>query len=238
VSPPPPPTPASSLDRNYALEDRGGYTGHGGHSGPADPIFSDSGPADLTMTRSSMSRDSHYSRSVQQLPNTRPRYSNYSNSSSSRGVAPVVYHAHPYSRQQPSLPSTSGLDPLDDPYISFSGRGQSGNSHYFESSMDNYILPPHSRDDIDLSQAQCDKKKLYKTGDKYYRGDHQDLNSGAGAGGLLPPLLALAPHNHAGVPASSPQNIKLDYLCSSQTDHLTSQYIQDGTLDYNNITEY
>ena len=239
VSPPPPPTPASSLDRNYALEDRGGYT-HGGHTGPTDPIFSDSGPADLTMTRSSMSRESHYTRSVQQLPNTRPRYSNYSNtsSSSSRGVAPPgVYHAHPYSRQQPSLPSTAGLDPLDDPYISFSGR-QPSNSHYFESNMDNYILPSHNRDDIDLSQPQCDKKKLYKTADKYYRGDHQDLNSGAGAGGLLPPLLALAPHNHAGVPSSSPQNIKLDYLCSNQADHLTSQYIQDGTLDYNNMTEY
>ena len=50
--------------------------------------------------------------------------------------------------------------------------------------------------------------------------------------GLLPPLLALAPQHQPGAPGA-----KMDYLCSSQTDHLNSQYIQDSSLDYN-ITEY
>ena len=283
-----PPVPSSSsLDTRYPLEDRG-YThglvasrsceaaSHLGRSAVSaaanlEPLFSDSGPADLTMTRASMSAPSsrgeaqlsQYSRqgAAPPPPPPRHRYSGYSQHAAASTRA-GSYPSHSYSLrlQDYSRPGTShhvsggpppqrnmeavssALESLEDPYrplseISYSQRQQ---SHYFES-LDTYL--PHNREEMELSQ--CDKKKSYKT-EKYYRsgdGDHQDVAGHREEGGLLPPLLALAPHHQQPHPApapppASPHNIKLDYLCPTQTEQLASQYMQDGTLDYNNMTEY
>jgi len=266
------PPGGNNLDRGYPLEDRG--FSHNqvprncdetqlvsvarSSATNLDPLFSDSGPADLSV---SSSRDSHigqYNRSQANHP-SRHRYSNYVNTQSSTRSVP--YQSHSYLRLQDysrhssnsgqhvnpsSLPSrnidpvTASLDALDSQYrpLPELGYSQSQPTHYFDA-LDRYL--PHSREDMEL--ATCDKKKLFKT-DKYYRGDHQDLMTAGSRddrdeSGLLPPLLALAPHHQtssSGPSPPSPQNIKIDsYL---QTDHLTSQYMQDGTLDYNNISEY
>ena len=272
------PTSNPGIDRNYSIDDRGyshslvsrncdddGSQIPRTSASNLDPLFTDSGPADLTMARSSMSGPSpreagHYSRHHP----SKLRYSNYTSATNSRTASSSSYPSHSYShRLQEFRPGTShhsipgiplrnieqvpsGMDSLDDPYrplaeLSYSQRQQ---GHYMDTSMDNYL--PHDREELELSQ--CDKKKLYKT-DKFYRtGEHQDVmnTSHRGEEGvLLPPLLALAPHHqhshhHPHTPGGggqapvSPQNIKLDYLCGSQSDQIASQYIQDG-IDYNNI---
>ena len=80
-------------------------------------------------------------------------------------------------------------------------------------------LPPASssspRDDLELGQLE----KKHKIGGRREEG------------GLLPPLLALAPQDR---PPSPPHPLKMDYLCSAP-DQLSSQYLQDATMDYNNI---
>ena len=278
---PPAPTSNTGLDRNYPIDDRayshglvsrscedvGSQIPRTSAASNLDPLFTDAGPADLTMTRSSMSgpsprEASHYSRHHP----SRLRYSNYtsaaiSRTASSSSTPSYPSHSYPH-RLQDFRPGTShhnisgissrnieqvhsGMDSLDDPYrplseLSYSQRQQ---GHYMDTSMDNYL--PHDREELELSQ--CDKKKLYKN-DKFYRtGEHQDVmnTSHREEGVLLPPLLALAPHHqhshhHPHTPSGggqasvSPQNIKLDYLCGSQSDQIASQYIQDG-IDYNNI---
>ena len=113
-------------------------------------------------------------------------------------------------------------------------------SHYFEQ-LDTYL---HSGRDLDLeleggrpgSQGQLEKK----------------AKSGSGRreeGGLLPPLLALAPQVVTQTtcaivppislfqerPPSPGHALKMDsYLCPGQ-DHLTAPYLPDGTIDYTNM---
>ena len=113
-------------------------------------------------------------------------------------------------------------------------------SHYFEQ-LDTYL---HSGRDLDLeleggrpgSSGQLEKKA---------KG-----SSRREEGGLLPPLLALAPQvvsqtTCAIVPPISPISqerppspghaLKMDsYLCPGQ-DHLTAPYLPDGTIDYTNM---
>ena len=248
--PPPPATVSSSLasslaDRSFPLEDRGYHLDSRSEAGPGPgpsmepPLFTDSGPADLTMTRASMTgsrADTELAaqfRGSQQPPGSRARYSNYLSSSS----RPSYHAQHPqqgYSLRlpdlaRPNLNQPGGLEgSLEDPYQSYSQR-QPG--QYFDQ-LDNYQLELSSQQQ--QQQNSCEKKK------KFYRPDGQEVLGGGGhhhpgahrEDGLLPPLLALAPQHQPGTPGN-----KLDYLCNTQTDHLNSQYMQDSSLDYN-ITEY
>ena len=237
--PPPAPTVSSSLaDRNFPLEDRG-YPSHGhlesrpeaGPGGSLEPLFSDSGPADLTMSRAtnmSVSRAetelSQFARSSVQPQSSRPRYSNYISSS-----RPSYHHQPAYPLRLPDLGrqnlSQGSLEPLEDPYQNYSHR-QPG--QYFDQ-LENYQLELSSQQSSQQSSQSCEKKK------KYYRPDGQEVLGHHQAhrdDGLLPPLLALAPQHQPGPPGN-----KLDYLCNTQPDHLNSQYMQDSSLDYN-ITEY
>ena len=128
------------------------------------------------------------------------------------------------------------LDALDDSYRPLPDLGytQRQPSHYFDQ-LDSY-LQHQGREEMELGQGQgCDKKKYYKS-DKYYRGeqDVMGLHHHREDSGLLPPLLALAPQHPGGAGPPSPHTLKMDYLCS-QADHLSSQYLADSTMDYNNI---
>jgi DNA-directed RNA polymerase subunit RPC12/RpoP len=280
-------------DRAYSLDDRA-YTqipsrpphdhsqmGGGRVLAPLDPMFSDSGPADLTMAgpRSDLAAprpSDHqlredlglYSRVSQSGP--RQRYSNYLNQ---RHVGDSVgrnlsYHPHPSyparlqdsSRSNPAMdhsrlhldPSRtqhhlntalSGrpldslppvpLDALDDSYrpLPDLGYSQRQSSHYFDQ-LDSY-LQHQGREEVEVEQG-CDKKKYFKS-EKYYRGEHDvvGLHHHRDEGGLLPPLLALAPQHPGGGPPS-PHSLKMDYLCT-QSDHISTQYLGDTTMDYNNI---
>merc|ERR550517_817034 len=157
-----------------------------------------------------------------QSQSARPRYSNFITTSR------PSYHHQPYPVR---LPVSASMEAMEDPYQSYSQR-QPG--QYFDQ-LESY-LPPGS-EELEMAGPQagahqsCDKKKFVaRTAEKYYRQDGQEVLGHAGAhreDGLLPPLLALAPHHGAG-----PAGAKLDYLCNTQADH----YMQDGSLDYN-ITE-
>lgn len=262
---------------------------HIGRVSSLDQVFSDSGPADLTMTgpRSDLAGSrppDHqltpredpglYSRGSQAGP--RQRYSNYLNqrqmgdsvgrsltyhphtsfsprvSDSSRPISTMDHsrlHLEP-TRSQHHLNSSNlpgrqleplppgPLDTLEDPYRPLPDLGytQRQPSHYFDQ-LDSY-LQHQGREEIELGQGQgCDKKKYYKS-DKYYRGDQDvmGLHHHREDGGLLPPLLALAPqHPGVGPGPPSPHTLKMDYLCS-QAEHLpVSQYLADSAMDYNNI---
>jgi len=287
--PAPPPN-----DRNYPLDDRTytqmprpphdhSHSQMGGGGGRVDPMFSDSGPADLTMAgpRSDLaaprplpdhqvSRDDPY-RLSQAGP--RHRYSNYLNQRHVGDTATRSYHPHPSyparladsnrsnttmdhsrlhldptrsqhhintstlsGRSLESLPP-GPLDALDDSYrpLPDLGYSQRQSSHYFDQ-LDSY-LQHQGREEVELMQGQgCEKKKYFKS-DKYYRADHDvlGLHHHREDGGLLPPLLALAPqHPGGGTGPPSPHTLKMDYLCS-QSDHISSQYLGDTTMDYNNI---
>lgn len=286
----PPPLPN---DRSYTVDDRSypqmprphdhTHTQMGG--GRVDPMFSDAGPADLTMagprsdiaaTRPPLSdhqvaRDDPY-RVSQAGP--RHRYSNYLNQRHMGDSVGRSYHPHTSyparlpdsirsnpppmdhsrlhidpTRSQHHLNTSSlpgrpldslppgPLDALDDAYrpLPDLGYSQRQSSHYFDQ-LDSY-LQHQGREEVELVQGQgCDKKKYYKS-DKYYRGDHDvlGLHHHREDGGLLPPLLALAPqHPGGGTGPPSPHSLKMDYLCS-QSDHISSQYLGDASMDYNNI---
>ena len=68
------------------------------------------------------------------------------------------------------------------------------------------------------------------------RNTTDEVGGGGGGGrqegGLLPPLLALVPSTggHSN-PSASPPSMKLDYMCNPG-DHLSSQYLPDGAMDY------
>jgi len=299
---PPSTVPGPPSDRSYPVDDRSysqmpsraphehthSQLGPGRVVAPLDPMFSDSGPADLTMAgpRSDLAASrppEHqlgrgedpglYSRVSQAGP--RQRYSNYLNQRHMGDPAgrSLSYHPHPAypprlpdsSRPNPAMdhsrlhldptrsqhhlntPSLSGrpldslppgpLDSLDDSYRPLPDLGytQRQPSHYFDQ-LDSY-LQHQGREEMELGQGQgCEKKKYYKS-DKYYRGDQDvmGLHHHREEGGLLPPLLALAPQHPGGGPGPpSPHTLKMDYLCS-QSDHLSSQYLADSTMDYNNI---
>ena len=234
--PPPPASVSSSLaERNFPLEDRG-YPGHseaGPSAGPGlEPLFTDAGPADLTMTRANMAVSraepelggQQYSRN-QQAQSSRARYSSHSSQHYLNTSRPSYHHQPAYSLRlpdlaRPNINQASLEGSLEDPYQGYSQR-QPGPGQYFDQ-LDNYQLELSS-------QQSCEKKK------KFYRPDGQEVLGGHPAhreDGLLPPLLALAPQHQPGQAGN-----KMDYLCNTQTDHLNSQYIQDSSLDYN-ITEY
>ena len=200
------------------MDDRGYSTGHldrSSDTAPASlepPLFTDSGPADLTVSRA----DSQMSQYRNQP--ARPRYSNYITTSR------PSYHHQPYPLR---LPVSGSMEAMEDPYQGYSQRQP---SQYFDQ-LDTYLPPGREELDLPGSQAPpCDKKKFVNRSEKYYRQDGQEVlaHGAAREEGLLPPLLALAPHHGGGTGGA-----KMDYLCSSQAD----QYMQDSSLDYN-ITEY
>ena len=67
----------------------------------------------------------------------------------------------------------------------------------------------------------------YHSKEKYYGGARAE------DGGLLPPLLALAPSHHPPSPPgpSTPHHVKLDYMCP-QTENIPSQYMPEQHMDY------
>ena len=174
-------------------------------------------------------------------------------------------HPHNTGTLSQSLRSVdSALDPghtIDDPYISYRHQSSTSASHYYDS-IDSYV-PGHPRDNMSEISQSCDKKKYYKS-DKYYPREHHPEPERE-EGGLLPPLLALAPHHESHSSQSQHSILARDwpanqsearaqshpsqssgqhppspnYLCSTQShEQLASQYIPDGSLDYNNISEY
>ena len=111
-------------------------------------------------------------------------------------------------------------------------------SHYFEQ-LDTYL---HSGRDLDL--------ELEARGSGQVEKKQKSSASRREEGGLLPPLLALAPQVvviyalyqsqlqatfSQERPSSPAHALKMDsYLCPGQ-DHLTAQYLPDGTIDYTNM---
>ena len=145
-----------------------------------------------------------------------------------RGLPDLGYPSRQTFRTLPSVPSFMCCTCRQPP------------SHYFEQ-LDTYL---HSGRDLDLeleggrpgSSGQLEKKA---------KG-----SSRREEGGLLPPLLALAPQVVSQTtcaivvrpisisqerPPSPGHALKMDsYLCPGQ-DHLTAPYLPDGTIDYTNM---
>ena len=182
-----------------------------------DPtLFSDSGPADLTMTRSpvsAVSREQQYNRGHR---SSQPgRYAQFPPHGSRS------YHHH-----HSVYPSTRPGHQLTSPDLdTFNTRVNTSLDYRQQQYFDQYL--PREPDN-----SSPDKKKYVKS-DKYYsRSQHLDQQT-RDEGGLLPPLLALAPQQSS--QTSPGHNIKLDYL---QSDQMSHQYIPDPSIDYNNISEY
>ena len=209
------------LQPQSVLDDRGYSASHSqlertSEAGPASleqPLFPDSGPADLTVSRADNQMSQYRNQSQ-----SRPRYTNFISTSR------PSYHHQPYPLR---LPVSASMEAMEDPYQGYSQR-QPG--QYFDQ-LDSYLPPGREEMEMAGAHQSCEKKKLSRSTEKYYRQDGQEVMGHTPAhreDGLLPPLLALAPHHGPGQAGG-----KMDYLCSTQTDH----YIQDGSLDYN-ITEY
>ena len=172
--------------------------------------YLDCGPADLTTGPGGREGRPGYPRPAQAGP--RQRYNNYLQQQ--RQGSGTYYRetgraAHPLASPLQQLEETPGTyRPLPD----LSYPRQHHSTLYFDQ-LDSYL---HSGRDTDL-ELGLDKK-----------------GRGVGRreeGGLLPPLLALAPQDR---PSSPPHTLKMDYLCSGP--ELGAQYLQDtGALDYDNI---
>ena len=209
----------------------------------------DAGPADLTITpkdgtrndvrsgdylaglHSSMTR--HSFNKPRALSPVGSSSRGYTDSSRTHYMSPRTQHdlyrstdlfRPPYSdsRSTSTNPAVEGLE--ESTYRPLQDLGYPRQQNPYFDQIDPYVLLSRS---AELEDGYEKRHKYYRP-EKYVRQEELSLRQD---GGLLPPLLALTaslPHSSA----TSPTNIKMDYMCSPN-DNISSHYnLSDGNLDY------
>ena len=167
-----------------------------------------------------------------------PGRASYMPSSSSRGQ-PDMYRSTDLTRPHHEARSASSnqasaavaVEGLEEPsYRPLQDLGYPRQQNHYLDPIDPYVLL--SRSAAELDEGYEKRHKFYRS-EKYGRQDELNLRQ---EGGLLPPLLALTSslpaQGHASAAGVSPNNIKMDYICSPSENMASHYNISDGNLDY------